>query len=288
MYKLDNGFAINDFLVTVVGCGGTGGFVADSLCRLLPPKARLLLVDHDSVEERNLVRQNFTRADLGRFKSEAMAMNLARRYGRSVAYSILPIRLLNFNTLGITIGCVDNGLARGDIAHSITHHPFNRWWVDAGNAENYGQVVIGNREAGHMKGTFDTKGVCYGLPLPSIQMPELLTQIPRGRDCAEIAVEQGPTINQGMAFLVVEVVRRLIDGTCPWVQLYLDMEMGTLSPVMATVEAVANMTGIKRRDLMRKGVIRDGEGVCERCGDDICGYCGGCGCGEYGVCDCDY
>lgn len=285
VYKLENGFAQHDFLVTVVGVGGTGGFVAEGLCRLLPPRARLLLVDHDTVEERNLGRQNFIRDDLGRFKSEAMAVRLARRYGREVGYSVLPVGMLDFYTLGIMVGCVDNGLARADIAFAAHHHPFNRWWVDAGNAENYGQIIIGNREAGHMRATFDKKGICYGLPLPSIQRPELLAQIPKGRDCAEIAEEQGPTINQGMAFLVVEVVRRLIDGTCPWMQLYLDLELGTLSPVMATVEAVANMTGIKRRELVRKEV-NHGQEECKECGDEVCGRCGGCGCGECGECEC--
>jgi len=41
-----------------------------------------------------------------------------------------------------------------------------------------------------------------------------------------------------MAAIVVEVVRRLIAGTCPWVQLYIDMETGTLVPVLATPETV--------------------------------------------------
>ena len=64
MYRLSNQFATNNFTVTVVGCGGTGGFVADGLCRVLPPRAELVLVDHDIVEERNLVRQNFAVDDI--------------------------------------------------------------------------------------------------------------------------------------------------------------------------------------------------------------------------------
>lgn len=73
--------------------------------------------------------------------------------------------------------------------------------------------------------------------------------MPPARHCAEIA-EQGPTINQIVAAVVVEVVRRLIEGTCPWMQLYLDLEAGTLAPVMATPEAIEKMTG-KRKP--RKG-----------------------------------
>ncbi|MBA7599112.1 hypothetical protein ES703_06139 [subsurface metagenome] len=257
MYKLDNGFAGYDFTVSIVGCGGTGGFVAEGLCRLLPPEARLVLVDHDRVEERNLCRQNFTREELGRFKSEALAQRLARGSGRPVGYTILPVGMLNIGRGGLVIGCVDNGLARADIAKGLCHYPFNTWWVDAGNAENYGQVIIGNRDLRHIDGAFDNEDICHALPLPTLQRPELLVQAPRGQGCAEIDAEQGPTINQAMAALVVEVVRRLIDGTCPWMQLYLDLEAGTLSPVLATVEAVAKMTGMKRRTLVRKEVNRE-------------------------------
>ena len=67
-FTLDNSFARGAFTVTIVGCGGTGGFVAEGLCHLLPREATLVLVDHDRVEERNLRRQNFVREDLGRFK----------------------------------------------------------------------------------------------------------------------------------------------------------------------------------------------------------------------------
>lgn len=251
MYRLNNQF-LRNYWVTVVGCGGTGGHVAESLCRLLPPDARLVLVDHDRVEERNLGRQNFTREELGCFKSEALARRLSRIFERPVGYSILPVNLMEGLSPGLVIGCVDNGIARRAITkHMSQREIFGRWWVDAGNGENYGQVIIGN--ARDLRPSFDLKaGICYALPLPTIQRPELLGQVPRGRDCADVAQEQGPTINQAMAVLVVEVVRRIIEGTCPWMQLYVDLEAGTLVPVLATPEAVAHATGIEKRQLERR------------------------------------
>ena len=81
MYRLSNDFTRHRYTVTVVGCGGTGGFTAESLCRFLPEEATLVLVDHDRVEE----------------------------------------------------------AVKGMIHDSS-------WWVDAGNGENYGQVVIGNTD----------------------------------------------------------------------------------------------------------------------------------------------
>jgi len=124
--------------------------------------------------------------------------------------------------------------------------------VDAGNGENYGQILIGNQTR-RLLHSFDPESeTCLGLPLPTIQMPSLLTQAPITMSCADavLAGDQGPTINQVMAALMLEVVRRLIDGTCHWMQLYLDMEMGSLVPVMATPEAVEGVTGIKKRRLV--------------------------------------
>jgi hypothetical protein len=154
---------------------------------------------------------------------------------------------------GIIIGCVDNAEARRSIARGYN---YGNWWLDAGNGQASGQVLIGNAEGA----AFEPEGICRALPLPTIQRPELLVQVPSfpGRappqqgGCVEIA-EQGPTINQSMASLVVEVVRRIIEGTCSWMQLYLDMQAGSLHPVMATPEAVEMILGKKRRKLTSKG-----------------------------------
>jgi hypothetical protein len=234
----DNG----EYYISVIGCGGTGSFVAEGLCRILPERARLVLIDFDRVEERNLIRQNFTEDDLGKVKSEALALRLAHKYRRAIAYSTVPVHMTEFKR-GLVIGCVDNGLARQDIARKYKPDPyggFHHWWVDAGNGENYGQILIGNYDVAAFR---ENKFVA--LPLPTMQQPALLNQIPPVLDCAQIA-EQGPTINQGMAFLVVEVVRRLIDESCPWMQLYLDIENGTLRPVFATPEAARETFGKRK------------------------------------------
>jgi hypothetical protein len=250
VYRLDNRFAHGHFTVTVVGCGGTGGFVAEGVARLLPPRADLVLIDHDRVEERNLIRQNFTSEEMGQFKSETLARRLSQRYNLPVAYSILPVAMAEIRVPGVIIGCVDNGMARREIAERLEgkgltwvggySHSLPRewqtgprleasiWWVDAGNGESYGQILIGNTD----RAIFEAD-TCLGLPLPTIQRPDLLRQAPQQGDCADIP-DQGPAINQVMASLVVEVVRRLIEGTCTWCQLYLDLETGLMTPVMAS------------------------------------------------------
>ena len=92
-YYLDNAFLLDNPWITVVGCGGTGGFVAEGLCRLFQGReATIVLVDHDRVEPHNLLRQNFYPEDVGRFKSQALADRLARAYRRPVGYSVYPFR----------------------------------------------------------------------------------------------------------------------------------------------------------------------------------------------------
>ena len=261
MYKLSNHLApdyLHDSLkVCVVGCGGTGGFVSESLARLLPPEVVLLLVDHDRVEEPNLVRQNFYKNELGIFKSEALARRLSAKFYRRIAYLTSPISMLE--TLPeIIIGCVDNGLARRDIADKIIKkcNPpmslYRGWYIDAGNGRNFGQVLIGNCPSAHIKKTFETKAeVCFGLPLPTEQRPDLLLELPPAPACAEAVArdEQSPVINQCMGALVLEVVRRIIEGTCAWMQLSLDMDTGTLTPTLATPENVAAMLRVNIRGL---------------------------------------
>ncbi|GAH60138.1 unnamed protein product, partial [marine sediment metagenome] len=182
----------------------------------------------------------FLREDLERFKSETLAHRLARKFDRPVGYSTLPVAMTELSFPGLVIGCVDNGLARRDIARAVKGMIREMsWWVDAGNGENYGQVVIGNTDVA--SDSLPDGDIYYGLPLPTIQKPELLNQAPRARDCASIAEEQGPTINLTMAAVVVEVARRLIAGTCSWVQLYIDMEAGTLVPVLAIPETIKTL-----------------------------------------------
>ncbi len=235
--------------IVVVGCGGTGGFVADGLARLLPRLIDLVLIDMDTVEEGNLNRQSFTAADVGLFKSEALAKRLAGKYQRPVQYCVFPVGAVELPR-GIVVGAVDNGLARQAIAD---HLHDGQWWVDSGNGRNYGQVLIGNSKIEKLRPSF-LADLCVRLPLPTIQQPALLAQVPRERSCAEAvaADEQSPTINQAMAALVLEVVRRILENTCPWMQLYLDLDAGTLTPTMATPEVVSRLTGIRPSKLIEK------------------------------------
>lgn len=75
--------------VVMLGAGGTGGHIAPHLYRLLHALDRpvkVIIADGDIVEEKNLVRQNFIAADLGRNKAQVLAERYASAFGIEAQY----------------------------------------------------------------------------------------------------------------------------------------------------------------------------------------------------------
>ena len=245
--------------IVVVGCGGTGGFLAEGLCRLfIGRRAQIILVDHDRVEQHNLLRQNFYQKDVGRQKSEVLAERLAGQFGQRIGYRTEPFThdwMEGEND--IIIGCVDNADARTEMHRNIRMN-WRTWLIDAGNGKNWGQILIGNQgEKESLRKSFQD-GTCHRLPAPVLQRPDLLTfadDTPPDLDCAAALdlVDQNPTINQAMANAALQVVQRMVTGTCPWMAIYLDLEQGSMTPHYATPENVARITGIEIEDLKDSG-----------------------------------
>lgn len=252
-----------NYKIVVAGCGGTGGFVAEGLCRL-PETAEydILLVDHDRVEPHNLRRQNFYKGDVGKFKSQVLAERLAKNYGRTIAYSVLPYNRelmsesfsgsLRAIRQGIIIGCVDSPTSR----QAMTKLHWGDWWIDAGNDFHAGQVLIGNRATseGISQGFDETTQKVYRLPAPNLQLPSLLipsTKPEPQRDCAQ-AIEEGqsPVINQAMATLVLNFMYKFLRQELTWMGAYIDLEAGSLSTVPADPVTVARMIGVPVKSLM--------------------------------------
>ena len=122
-----------------------------------------------------------------------------------------------------------------------------RWLIDAGNDTNWGQVLVGNVADRDFGDEHAFAGeACYLLPAPMVQRSDLLTAVstaPPDVDCAAALdlTDQDPTINQMMASLALQVVRRMVAGSCPFMGLYLDMEQGTVTPTYATPETVVRV-----------------------------------------------
>jgi PRTRC genetic system ThiF family protein len=255
-----------DAIIVVVGCGGTGGFLAEAICRLLiGRRSRLHLVDHDRVEPHNVARQAFDRRDVGRYKAEVLAERLARRFEREVGYSVLPYdRELHAKVFGDTpadlrliVGCVDNASARRSIAATLDApsrsggRSHNVWWLDCGNGRNSGQILFGNstRPEDLRRAFIPGHRRCRALPAPSLQRPDLLSAAPEPRpqpDCAEAVAEgeQGPTINQIVASIAASFVEKLLAGACSWMAGYFDLDDGTLRCLPADPKLVADVAGL--------------------------------------------
>lgn len=266
----------HDAVIAIVGCGGTGSFLADAVCRLLIGReAELFLIDHDRVEPHNALRQNFSSDEVGAFKAEALARRLSRRYHRNVGYSVLPYDHRAHGglwaslpaALPLLIGCVDNAEARRAISESLFDArdegdpprayasrprpaPF---WLDLGNGEHDGQAFLGN--AGRIRWLDDSfklgAGTVDVLPAPSLQAPELLSAPPAtgtapAPDCAEAALagDQSPVVNQAMAALGAVFVHRLLEGTCPWMGAQISLRDGAMHAVPADPKVVAKITGV--------------------------------------------
>ena len=150
-YILETQFMEENPRIVVIGCGGTGGFVAEALCRLFTGRdAKIVLVDHDRVEPHNLLRQNFQAEDVGRFKSEALAERLAEKFRRAVGYSTMPFRrdedgeypgVVPHEPI-LMIGCVDNAAARVEMDRALDQRNGGSWLIDAGNGRNGGSWLI--------------------------------------------------------------------------------------------------------------------------------------------------
>ena len=257
--------------IVLVGCGGTGGFLAEAVCRLLiGRKAQLFLVDPDRVEPHNVARQTFDRTDVGHFKAETLARRLAWRFQREVGYSVLPYdRELHaqvfrdaLSRLDLVIGAVDNAAARRAIAETLAVPPATYpavrrrcWYLDCGNGRNAGQVLLGNAtRPEELRSAFLAHvGLCQALPAPFLQRPDLLAAPPEprattagGLDCAEAvtAGDQGKTINQTVASIAAEFVEKLLDGACEWMAAYFDLDDGNLRCIPADPTIVAQLVGM--------------------------------------------
>ncbi|MBD2449004.1 ThiF family adenylyltransferase [Nostoc sp. FACHB-152] len=194
----------------LVGVGGTGGFLAEDLCRIILQLQRtrkeinFAIVDGDTVELNNISRQNYQQAEIGLPKAETLAARCSAKYGIEITavcdwFEEDMIRTASWwNTLTVIIGCVDNSTARSKI-HSVlkinsANEPASLFWLDCGNSNYSGQVVIGthsNFDIVQASNNPDKPQFWLHLPSPVLVHPELLVPQPEelsdnNLSCAEI------------------------------------------------------------------------------------------------------
>lgn len=155
--------------VIQIGCGGTGSYLMPPLYKYLSSINKIgmcevvyYLVDHDRVEDKNCVRQNFTPDMIGKMKNIALKNQYETNDNKiistyNVAISEDTIDLFedllvsNRPSINIVIGCVDNIEARKHIV-TLCNNVYNKklinfdssmlWYIDSGNYISSGQSVV--------------------------------------------------------------------------------------------------------------------------------------------------
>lgn len=211
--------------VTIVGCGGTGGQIARSAARILydmkvtrmhTPK--LVLIDPDHVELKNVGRQLYTAADVGHPKAEVLMRRFNCALGLDSVAITHPVdakRHFDQHNAGIVIGAVDNHLARCELAKIE-----RGIWIDAGNHADSGQVVIGNTgDSDVMRRHLDGRDGKYSyLPNAALLFPQLLepepepTPAPETLSCTELvaAGTQQLLVNDWIAIVASQYLYKLL------------------------------------------------------------------------------
>ncbi len=192
--------------IIMIGAGGTGGYIAPHLYRLLHTLDRtvkVIIIDGDIIEQKNIVRQNFICSDLGRNKARVLAERYASAFGMEVYY--IPefieneIRLLELlkpdshftrisyyqQELVILIGAVDNNKSR-QMCHNVFQKLDDIIYIDSGNGQYTGQIVCGIR----------CHGKTYYKPVADIytDILENTDKFPTELSCAEAAVSAPQSI----------------------------------------------------------------------------------------------
>lgn len=209
----------------IIGAGGNGGYFIPQLIRQISLQNRLLklenkamhavtIIDADSVEDKNLTRQNFLPRDVGHNKAEIMAMRYGAAFGVEITYipeyldgPEMLKKIIGRNSLiPFVVGAVDNNKTRA-IVNEVFEKTRGMFWLDMGNEEWAGQVVLGyNAGREFMKG--EKAPHLFNLPSVASIYPEILEatdKLPHEMSCAERAVSNPQNIftNQTAANLAL-------------------------------------------------------------------------------------
>lgn len=211
--------------VTIVGVGGTGAQVARIVGRIAYDMQRsrlhtpqIVLIDPDTIEEKNVGRQLFSPSVLGMNKAECVGRMLNLALGLDVRW--IPdhadaARHFDRHGGNLVVSCVDNHEARKEI------HRVSGILIGSGNHADSGQVCIGNADDPDLMHRFldGREGKYPYLPKEGLLFPDLLQPAPetapqsdQNLSCAELVArgDQELIVNDFMAAVVGQHVHKLL------------------------------------------------------------------------------
>lgn len=247
-----------DVFILLCGCGGTGSHIAQSLARLAVhcrdlgmPKVSLAFIDGDTVEHKNVGRQLFSVADVGKNKAQVLAARFSAVFGLDIlAYpQMLSATGIPYQApYGILVGAVDSATGRRAIASQLNTRTW-RMWLDCGNHESSGQVVAGNILSPESMTGAIQHGLCSKLPAASLIYPDLLKEQPQRprADCAAAMEDnaQSLCVNQAIASIASQYLYQIVvKRRLATFRTVVDLESLSMRSDPITARTLASATGV--------------------------------------------
>jgi len=208
----------------------------------------LKFVDPDVIEMKNVGRQMFTEADLGKNKAATLASRFNLAMGLNIV--VYPERFdaekhaSRYGTL--VIGCVDNHIARLELS-KVTG-----LWLDAGNDRTSGQVSIGNTSSPAEVRRCIKADQFTHLPNAALLFPQLLEPEPMPEpipkpvptaSCADLVEtgDQALLVNDMIGIVAGEYIYKLLNRLPVLSFLtYVDTESLSMRSVPITAEDISS------------------------------------------------
>ncbi|MBD0788228.1 PRTRC system ThiF family protein [Vibrio sp. Y2-5] len=151
MFYLPSHLINRSVTVALIGAGGTGSFLAAELVTLkhvmeiFSPESSLNVTVFDGgvVTEANCIRQNFYKSQIGMNKAAATAWTTNNLHGcnfQAIERNATADELSNFDLI---ITCVDIPSIRYQIHQKTKNKYRNIIWLDTGNNDTAGQIILG-------------------------------------------------------------------------------------------------------------------------------------------------
>jgi hypothetical protein len=209
--------------VFVIGVGGTGGHLAAPLARLVAyhpntQGAKVIFIDGDEFEEKNMTRQLVGESQVGLNKARAMVDfcayqglmdNIECKEDFVSAATFIP--MLRKASSPMVVCCVDNDATRLAIINSIKNTcTGNFFFISPGNSDGTETVKGQTLYWGQIEG--ETVGINPAEIYPNIENPQ--DSVPHKGSCSLNAPSRPQLIaaNFFAASITLAVIQNLLDG----------------------------------------------------------------------------
>lgn len=232
--------------VNLIGLGGTGSHVLTALARLNEaliafghPGLHVYAYDGDIVTMANVGRQMFSAADAGLNKALVLVQRVNRYFGYE--WEAIPHHYSGHDKANITISCVDTVATRLELGswlkNGITNDPIGQllYWLDFGNLQKTGQVVLGTLANVKQPTSNEYKSVSK-LPTVVKLFPQLkkLKEVDATPSCslAQALGKQDLFINSTLAQLGMNILWKLFrEGRISHHGCFLNLDTMSVNPI---------------------------------------------------------